>query len=197
MRTKALFVVMLLALAPLPSVAQDFDVGLAAYASGDYDTALREWKPLAEQGYADAQNNLGVMYKHGHSVAQDHAEAARLFRLAAEQGDARAQSNLGNIYSNGRGVARDYAEAVRWYRLAAEQGIDNAQYNLGLMYGKGQGVAKDDVLAHMWINIAAANGNENAVEARDILDPMMTSTDLSDAQRRARVCMESNYQDCE
>jgi uncharacterized protein len=197
MRTKALFSAMLLALAPLPIVAQDFNAGLAAAERGDYVAALREWKPLAEQGHAGAQNNLGVIYEHGHSVAQDRAAAARLFRLAAEQGYARAQSNLGVMYEQGHGVAQDYAEAVRWYRLAAEQGIDHAQYFLGLMYGKGQGVAKDDVLAHMWINIAAANGIKNAVEARDILDPMMTSTDLSESQRRARVCMESNYQDCD
>ena len=160
MRTKALFVVMLLALAPLPSVAQDFDVGLAAYASGDYDTALREWKPLAEQGHAPAQNNLGFMY------------------------------------ANGQGVLQDFAEAVRWYRLAADQGNSPAQNNLGAMYTNGEGVAQNYLLAHMWANIAAANGSEKAVDARERLDRMMNSTDIAEAQRRARVCMESNYLDC-
>ncbi len=36
--------------------------GVAAYNRGDYATALREWRPLAEQGNADAQFFLGVMY---------------------------------------------------------------------------------------------------------------------------------------
>ena len=49
MRTKAIFVTMLLALAPLPSVAQDFDAGVAAYNNGDYAAALREFEQLAEK----------------------------------------------------------------------------------------------------------------------------------------------------
>ena len=188
---------MLLALAPLPSVAQDFDAGLAAYASGDYAAALEEWKPLAEQGYARAQSNLGVMYEQGHGVLQDYAQAVRLYRAAAEQGYARAQGNLGFMYANGQGVLQDFAEAVRWYRLAADQGNSPAQNNLGAMYTNGEGVAQNYLLAHMWANIAAANGSEKAVEARERLDRMMNSTDIAEAQRRARVCMESNYQDCE
>ena len=35
--------------------------GEVAYRKGDNATALREWKPRAEQGYADAQTNLGTM----------------------------------------------------------------------------------------------------------------------------------------
>ena len=41
----------------------DFQKGLTAYESGDYATALREWKPLAQQGHAKSQYNLGVMYR--------------------------------------------------------------------------------------------------------------------------------------
>ena len=35
--------------------AADYYKGVAAYDAGDYATALAEWKPLAEQGDADAQ----------------------------------------------------------------------------------------------------------------------------------------------
>ncbi len=42
-----------------------FDEGMAAYKRGDYETAIQEWKPLAKQGVADAQYNLGVMYGEG------------------------------------------------------------------------------------------------------------------------------------
>ena len=58
------------------SLAQDFDKGLAAYESGDFATALEEWRPLAEQGDASAQFNLGLMYINGHGVPQDYVEAA-------------------------------------------------------------------------------------------------------------------------
>ena len=59
--------------------------GMAAFERGDYETALRELRPLAEQGDASAQFNLGFMYGTGQGVSQDYAEAARWFRLAAEQ----------------------------------------------------------------------------------------------------------------
>ena len=76
-----------------------FNKGWAAYERGDYTTALRFWRPLAEQllpeqGDADAQYNLGTMYYSGRGVVQDHEEAVKWFRLAADQGLASAQRNL-------------------------------------------------------------------------------------------------------
>ncbi len=84
-------------------------------------TALREWRPLAEQGNANAQFFLGVMYDKGQGVRQDLREAARWFRKAAEQGVAEAQSNLGFMYGYGEGVPQDYAQAYMWYDLAASR----------------------------------------------------------------------------
>ena len=85
-------VVLLLAL--VPAYGQDFQKGRDAYDSGDYATAVREWRPLAEQGHAKAQYNLGNMYRIGQGVAQDYDEAERLWRLAAEPGFADAQSGM-------------------------------------------------------------------------------------------------------
>ena len=73
----------------------DFQKGAAAYQNGDFATALREWKPLAEPRDADAQFNLGVMYQKGIGVLQDYKTAVKWYRLAAEQGFARAQNSLG------------------------------------------------------------------------------------------------------
>ena len=53
------------------SASADYQKGAAAFQSGDYATALREWTPLAEQGYATAQSNLGVMYVRGQGVPKD------------------------------------------------------------------------------------------------------------------------------
>ncbi len=46
----------------------DFQDGLDAYITDDYKTALKEWQPLAEQGYASAQYNLALMYENGEGV---------------------------------------------------------------------------------------------------------------------------------
>ncbi len=83
--------------------------------------AIRELRLLAEQGDADAQFNLGIMYGDGRGVAQDYAEALQWYRKAAEQGYAKAQNNLGFMYSNGQGVPQDYAQAHMWYNLAASR----------------------------------------------------------------------------
>ena len=114
--------------------AQDFDKGMAAFDKKDYAAALREWRPLAEKGNANAQNSLGFMYEQGQGVAQDYKEAVKWFRLAAAQGNGSAQNSLGFLYDNGQGVTQDYKEAVKWYRLSAEQGNADAQLNLGALY---------------------------------------------------------------
>ena len=80
---------------PAISWGADFQKGLEAAKTGDYATALREWEPLAEQGDADAQYNLGIMYDEGQGVQQDYKVAVKWYRLAAEQGEANAQYNLG------------------------------------------------------------------------------------------------------
>ena len=116
--------------------AQDLQKGLEAAKKGDYATALREFRPLAEQGNVYAQFNLGLMYNNGLGVTQDYSEAVKWYRKAAEQGHADAQYNLGVMYAEGQGVTQDYSEAMKWYRKAAEQGDANAQYNLGVMYEK-------------------------------------------------------------
>ena len=86
----------------------------AAYNSGDYATALRLFRPLAEQGDAPARFYVGWMYANGRSVPKNDAEAARWYRLAADQGLAGAQYNLGLAYADGSGVPKNEPEAVKW-----------------------------------------------------------------------------------
>ena len=78
----------------IPSAWAGFGEGLAAYESGDYTTALEEWLPIAEQGDARAQYNLGVMFYFGEGVQKDYAAAAEWYTKAAEQGNAAALRNI-------------------------------------------------------------------------------------------------------
>ena len=178
------------------SWSADFQKGVNAAQRGDFATALREWKPLAEQGDASAQFNLGLMYDNGDGVPKDGKTAVKWWRLAAEQGHAKSQYNLGLMYEDGQGVPQNDKTAVKWYRLAAEQGDAFAPGNLGAMYAFGQGVPQDTVYAHMWGNIAASNGNENGVKLRDLVAKEMTPADISTAQKLARECVRKNYKGC-
>lgn len=92
-----------------------------AYRQGDYATAYRLFRPLADQGNATAQTNLGVMYGNGQGLPQSYAEALKWFRKAGDQGNAAAQFNLGLMYRMGQGVPRNYVLAYMWFNLAASQ----------------------------------------------------------------------------
>jgi uncharacterized protein len=139
---------------------EDADV---AYKRGDYATALRLWRPFADQGNWAVQFDLGIIYSLGQGVPQDYAAAARWFRKAAEQGFARAQSKLGAMYILGQGVPQNSAEAVKWLRNAAEQGDADGQYILAGMYVDGQGgLPQDYAEAVKWLRKAAEQGNAGA-----------------------------------
>ena len=104
-----------------------WDEADAALERGDYETAVREYRTLAETGDAEAQFNLGLMYRVGEGIPRDDHEAARWFRRAAEQGLADAQANLGTMYGNGVGVPQDHAETYFWLSLAAATGCRDWQ----------------------------------------------------------------------
>jgi len=105
----------------------DVNEGFAAYQSGDYETAYREFLPEAQRGNLWAQHAVGVMYERGEGVPNDDVEAVRWHRKAAEQGHAPSQYNLGRMYEQGKGVSKDDAEAVSWYRKAADAGLAEAK----------------------------------------------------------------------
>jgi TPR repeat protein len=90
----------------------DFKSGEKAYQRGDYATALREWQPLAKQGQAVAQYQLGLLSANGQGVPKDDAEARQWYEKAAAQGHANAQVNLGSLYDYGRGGFQDGCEMV-------------------------------------------------------------------------------------
>ena len=124
----------------------------------DEDKAVEWYRKGAQQGDADAQNNLAVMYEN----ARDYPEAVKWYRKLAEQGHAPAQARLGYLYGTGRGLARDHIEALRWFRKAAEHGHAVAQNNLGIFYRDGLGVDSNYAEAAKWFRKAAAQGEISA-----------------------------------
>ena len=182
-----LLVVLLTTFAQTEVFADGLADGLAAAQKGDFQAAWKSWKPLADQGNAEAQFNLGFLYENGKGVAKDNVEAVKWYRKAAEQGDASAQTNLGFMYENGKGVAKDNVEAVKWYRKAAEGGDAEAQFNLGVMYMLGKGVKKSAVDAYVWFNFAAAAGDENAKKGKATISKEMTPAQIDEAQKKSTV----------
>ncbi len=189
---------------------------MQAYEQRDYATALQEFKPLAEQGHADAQSALGSMYYHGQGVAQDYAEAAKWFRKAAKQYFVAAQISLGLMYEDGQGLPQDYREAVKWYRRAATWVNTRAQLSLKAIHLERTSSPTDAqqsyfdqlrdnlgirswrsylVEAYKWFEIIAPvlpSGRERDMidKTRDDIAEEMTPAQIAEAQRLAREWME-------
>lgn len=116
---KRLAAVLVLALGLAFDAYAGMEEGVQFYISGEYDKALAEFKPLAEQGDAKAQYFVGFLHHHGYGMKRDEAEAARWFRMAAAQGEWQSQYYLGVIYEKGVGVKQDLEAAHMWLSLAA------------------------------------------------------------------------------
>jgi len=189
---RLVLILLALALTGAPVYGDELQDGFDAARRGDFKTAFKIFKPLAEQGNARAQAYLGVAYGGGIGIPQDDKEALRWYRKAAEQGNNAAQFLISNMYQLGEGVPQDDKEAIKWYRKSAEQGHSGAQLLIGNMYEKGMGVLSDYVEAHKWFNIAGANGLEDGRKNRDILEKRMTPDQIAEAQKLAREWKEEH-----
>lgn len=96
--------------------------GLHEFVDGDYATALKEWEPLAEQGIAEAQFNLGQLYYTGKGAPQNYKQAATWYAKAGEQGYASGLNNLGVMFKKGEGFPQNYIQACALYNVAASLG---------------------------------------------------------------------------
>jgi iron(II)-dependent oxidoreductase len=169
---------------------QSFEKGVRAHQRGDLSAAMQEWLPLAEQGVAEAQLNIGIMYRKGLGVPQDYAKARQWLDKAADQGHDTAQMNMALLYREGLGVPQDYAVAADWYRKAALRGNVEGQYNLGWLYLTGTGVSRDLLQAYVWSSLPAqlyppGRFRDDAISNRDAAYGAMSETQREEAEREA------------
>lgn len=143
--------------------AGTYDSGFEALQANQQKTALEIWSPLANQGNADAQFGMGVLYYSGGGIEQNPKLAVEWFRKAADQGHAGAQFNLGNEYKRGAGLPQDDSKAAYWWKKAAQKGLLQAQYNLGMAHYFGSGIKQDRNKAMFWFKMAADNRYEPAL----------------------------------
>ena len=152
----------LLALAPVPAAADEFEAAVRAVEAGDFETAVGKFEALAAAGDPRGENGLGVLYLRGDGLERSVERAVALFRSAAERGLRAAEKNLGELYTEGVGVPRDDALAAHWFGLAAAKGDSGAQVSLGVMHAQGRGVAQDHARAMELFRRSAEQGNAEA-----------------------------------
>nr|WP_170303123.1 tetratricopeptide repeat protein [Reyranella soli] len=108
----------------LPARAQLSDywesrlVAATALRDGDYATAMKIYRPLAEQGEPTALFSVATMYhRGGRGVQKDVGEAVRWYSKAAEKGDMQALMILTNMYMVGPTdleTTRKPRDGTRW-----------------------------------------------------------------------------------
>ena len=105
------------------SFGQSLDKGILAGQNGDFEVALQEIQPLADQGDPEAQYVLGQLYYQGLGVPQNINKAFRLFRASAEKGVLSAQAAVAMSYLNGIGTTPDFGRGYLWLLIASNSGF--------------------------------------------------------------------------
>ncbi len=105
----------------------DFNKGNNFEKQGNYKKAIECYEKSAEDNYAGAYTNLGVLYLKGKGVNINYNKAFKYFKIAAEKGDGAAYNNLGVCYTGGYGVDIDYEKALNCYKKAVDLGYEEAK----------------------------------------------------------------------
>ena len=139
-RAVRIFTVIVAFAHPTSGFANPFEAGLNAMEREHYATAFRAWKGLAEDGEAEAQNNIAYLYERGYGVKQSYTRAIEWYKKAAAQKSPEAIYNLGMLAYDGYGMRQDYLAARRYFIEAAELELADAHYMLGLIFYQGHGL---------------------------------------------------------
>lgn len=180
MRCKGLMAFALFALWSAPLAAQSVKAGIEAWQRGKYPAAVKIWRPLAENGDADAAFNLGQAYRLGRGVPINLAAAKIWLERAADDDHLDAQSTLGLLLFD----SGDRAGGIRWLKLAADRGEPRAMLVYGTALFNGDGAVRDPVLAYAYVSRAAAQGLTPAKQTLAQLDKLIPL-----AQRRKGVAI--------
>jgi TPR repeat protein len=160
--------------------AQSVRAGIEAWQSSDYAKAVTIWTPLAKDGDADAQFNLGQAYRLGRGVPTNLATAKDWFERAANQGHFDAETTLGLLlFQSG-----SQADGLKWLKKAAMQGEPRALLMYGTALVNGDSVTQDPVLGYAYVSRAAAQGLQPAKDTLEQLDQILP---LADRKRGVEI----------
>jgi TPR repeat protein/GTPase SAR1 family protein len=142
---------------------------------------------------AQAQFELGKMYRYGSSVACQNKEIAfNLFKNSAEKRYIPSQFIIYEMYKKGEGVKEDAQLADDWYNKAISKLVKNANNNhaeacffLARLYFHGEYVGKDASLSLSYFQKAADLGYQDAANFLQYLKDVKTEQMTSKSRRNS------------
>lgn len=117
---KHAYIVVLGAMLIAPHALADTTTGRQAFMERDFDTALKQLKPAAEQGDGEALYLLARMHQAGFGVPKNPENAASYFEKSAEADYADGQYAYAQILLLGEGIEQNLIEGVKWLFLAGQ-----------------------------------------------------------------------------
>jgi len=141
-------------LTPAPSIA-GMKEAKAAYDAKDYKTAFKEYLPLAEAGNAEAQYQIGLMYRFGQEQNKNYDKAMFWFKKAVKNGYRPMMLTLGYMVGRGYGIKASLDGEICFYRLEAVRGYRKTQWALYLALREKYFISKE---RKQWLIRSAKQG---------------------------------------
>ncbi|GEM_PF-95228 len=148
------------------SLAQILSNGLTVATNNaelkELEEAVKEIAKLytlaANQGHAESQGYLGMLYLDGTGVSKDTDIAERLLTSSADGGSVFGMHNLATIHMTGLAKSPNREKAKTLFENAAKTGDSESMYSLGLMSNQ----VEDFEAAFHWYTKAAEKGHAEA-----------------------------------
>ena len=149
----------------MAAFSKAFDAAL----NEDYKTAFDLWLPLAEDGNASAQFNIGLFYRLGLHVETDIKEAMRWYKLAGDQGNHFAIYAIRGLHQKDLFIEPDESVKRFWFdlwvatdkKVEPKEGIDHGNW-CNFVFDNGiKGPLDEKQTARFYQNLADA-GNADA-----------------------------------
>ncbi len=180
MRFSGAIVAALLAVSAMPAGAQTVKDGVDAWQRGDFDAAVKAWRPLAATGNGDAAFDLAQAYKLGRGVSPDLQQAKTYYGQAARAGHTQGAANYGLLlFQDG-----DRKNALPWIIKASDAGDPRAQYVYGTALFNGDLAPKDWPRGYALMTRAAAAGLPQATTSLSQMDQFLP---LKDRQKGLEI----------
>ncbi|WP_083700095.1 tetratricopeptide repeat protein [Shewanella sp. UCD-KL12] len=157
-------------------------------------SAAEHWLKLSvDNGHGEAAYLLGqINFDEYYNIQRAHS----WFQKSAELGHVPANHKLGLMYSDGSMGHTDQQQARLWFLKAAEMGSADSQVNLATLEFNGINGESDLMQCYVWLSAADSQGHEIARERMALLIPMLSESELQQAQGLSQRCIQSQFKDC-
>lgn len=151
----------------------------------------------ANEGNAQSQFELGLIYYQGKEIAKNYDNAFSWFSKASQNNHPGSSFYLGIMYMDGNGTDKDCAQSLKYYKKAASANVPDASYNLSVLYSKGECVTKNMETSHYWLLQSAENGFPPAQYYAGLryFSGKQVKKDFYEAYRWIKLAAEGGYEE--